>query len=191
MNWISVKEKLPETIIYCLIYYCEDWNYNKLWRIGWCFYNSLGEWCIENSKVNPTHWMPIPDPPDKEKNKESGNVKEILDYLNYTKRKMTDNQALRGYRETTAVKRIINGRLKEKFTVDDFKTVIDYKADAWKGTTYDKYLQPSTLFSATHFPEYLCEAEAGKKPATEPFQEGEAIHSAEDVYNRMRKEAGK
>lgn len=103
---------------------------------------------------------------------EENPVKEILGYLNDAKRKMTGNQSLTGYRETTAVKRIINARLKEKFTVEDFKRVIHFKAESWKGTTMAEYLRPSTLFSATHFSEYLCEAEASPKSSeSKPDQE--------------------
>jgi uncharacterized phage protein (TIGR02220 family) len=125
------------------------------------------------------------------KPKERGNIKEILDYLNDAKRKMTGNTSLRGYRETTAVKRIINARLKEKFSVDDFKLVIDFKCNSWKDDKkMQEYIRPSTLFSATHFSEYLCEAET--LSAGEQFKNVEKIiHSAEDVYNRMKKEAGK
>jgi len=62
-NWISVKDMSPEGICNCLIYYCEDWNHDKLNKIAWAFYNSYGEWCVTNCKVKPTHWQPLPKPP--------------------------------------------------------------------------------------------------------------------------------
>ncbi len=62
-EWISVEDRLPEGLNYCLIFYCEDWNYDKLKKIGFAFYNSDGEFCLENNRVNPTHWQPLPECP--------------------------------------------------------------------------------------------------------------------------------
>ena len=41
---------------------------------------------------------------------------------------------------------LIKARLREGFTFDDFKTVIDKKVKAWKGTIFEQYLTPFTLF---------------------------------------------
>lgn len=49
----------------------------------------------------------------------------------------------------------IRSRLKEGYTVDDFKTVIDKKCREWKGTKLEKYLTPKTLFAPSHFDTYL------------------------------------
>ena len=65
-GWISVEDRLPEQIGYCLVYYCEDWNYNRINKIAWAFFNSQDEFCLTNSKVEPTHWMPLPNPPKSE-----------------------------------------------------------------------------------------------------------------------------
>jgi hypothetical protein len=48
--------------------------------------------------------------------------------------------------------------LNEKFTLEDFKTVIDKKAKSWMGTEWQKYLRPETLFG-TKFEGYLNEKE--------------------------------
>lgn len=42
------------------------------------------------------------------------------------------------------------------YTYDDFKLVIDKKTKDWKGTTYEQYLRPYTLFGAK-FENYLNE----------------------------------
>ena len=64
---------------------------------------------------------------------------EIISYLN--------KKAGTSYRATTkATQEHINARLKDKFTVEDFKKVIDKKCKDWKGTKMAEYLRPSTLF---------------------------------------------
>jgi len=75
-------------------------------------------------------------------------IKEIIDYLNeklekrYTYRNTTFNSHIRG-------------RLKDGFTVNDFKEVIDKKYDEWFGTDWEKYLTPDTLFRPGNFEKYL------------------------------------
>ena len=59
------------------------------------------------------------------------------------------------YRPTSkATQGHINARLAEGFTVEDFYTVIDKKCLEWKGTEWEKYLRPETLFG-TKFENYL------------------------------------
>jgi uncharacterized phage protein (TIGR02220 family) len=53
----------------------------------------------------------------------------------------------------------IKARLKEGFTVDDFKRVIDEKCPEWKiSAKYCKYLRPETLFG-NKFDSYLNEGD--------------------------------
>ncbi|WP_290776106.1 conserved phage C-terminal domain-containing protein [Anaerofustis sp.] len=74
-------------------------------------------------------------------------IKEIIEYLN--------EKAGTKYKPTTQKTRdIIKARLKEGFTVEDFKTVIDKKVAEWKGTEWEKFLRPQTLFG-TKFEGYL------------------------------------
>ena len=49
-----------------------------------------------------------------------------------------------------------------RFTVSDFETVIKKKYNEWKGTEFEKFLRPSTLFG-TKFEEYLNQQETMKK----------------------------
>lgn len=42
------------------------------------------------------------------------------------------------------------------YTYDDFKEVIDFKYQAWKGSEFEQYLRPSTLFG-NKFESYLNE----------------------------------
>lgn len=61
----------------------------------------------------------------------------------------------------------IRARLKEGYTVDDFKTVIDKKCREWKGTKLEKYLTPKTLFAPSHFDTYLNSNEMAAMTDTE------------------------
>ena len=78
----------------------------------------------------------------------SGSIAAIIDYLNervgthYT----YHNKSING---------LINARLSEGFTIDDFKTVVDNKVAEWAGTEWAKFLRPKTLFAPSHFEEYL------------------------------------
>jgi len=66
-------------------------------------------------------------------------IKEIVKYLNIKL------GTLYKYK-TKKTQTLIRVRLKEKFTVENFITVIDKKADEWKGTDMEKFLRPETLF---------------------------------------------
>ena len=81
------------------------------------------------------------------------------------------------YKSNTAkTKQLINARLNEGFTLDDFKTVIDKKCVEWCGTDFEKFLRPNTLFG-TKFESYLNQNVV--KPKT---KKGDAIDAVKDLY---------
>lgn len=80
--------------------------------------------------------------------KYSEEIEEIISYFNEK-----TNQRLRS--STKSHRKIISARLREGFTVDDFKTIIDKKYEEWKDTEFEKYIRPSTLFIESHFDVYL------------------------------------
>lgn len=85
---------------------------------------------------------------------------EIIEYLNIktgSKFKATTKPYIQA----------IRSRLKEGYTVDDFKTVIDKKCREWKGTKLEKYLTPKTLFAPSHFDTYLNSNEMATMTDTE------------------------
>ena len=85
---------------------------------------------------------------------------EIIEYLNIktgSKFKPTTRHYIQA----------IKSRLKEGYTVDDFKTVIDKKCREWKGTKLEKYLTPKTLFAPSHFDTYLNSNEMSAMTDTE------------------------
>lgn len=61
MEWISVKDRLPEDIINVLIY-----NPELEGGVDVAFYDiNENEWCGLSSYrlIGITHWMPLPEPP--------------------------------------------------------------------------------------------------------------------------------
>ncbi|MCP1306438.1 conserved phage C-terminal domain-containing protein [Paenibacillus tyrfis] len=76
----------------------------------------------------------------------------ITDIIHYLNAKLSTK-----YRPSTKeIKKMINGRLNEGYTLDDFKYVIDVKCADWLGNVkMEKFLRPSTLFRPTNFVEYL------------------------------------
>lgn len=56
--------------------------------------------------------------------------------------------------------KFIKARIKDGYNVDDLKAVIDKKVKEWKGTDFQRFLRPETLFNATKFETYLNGLEA-------------------------------
>ena len=81
--------------------------------------------------------------------------KNIISYLN--------SVCGTNYKHTTPkTQKQINARLKEGFTEEDFRTVINKKSKEWFGTEMEKYLRPETLFG-TKFESYLNQKEVSSK----------------------------
>ncbi|MDC6079173.1 conserved phage C-terminal domain-containing protein [Limosilactobacillus fermentum] len=76
-----------------------------------------------------------------------------------------NQQAGTSYRASSkATQRFVHARLKENYTVDDCKKVIDIKVANWKDDPkMRKYLRPQTLFS-NKFEGYLNEPMPAKQP---------------------------
>lgn len=87
-------------------------------------------------------------------------VKDILTYLN-----KKAGTAYRASSKTT--QQYIRARMKEGYTLEDFRTVINKKCAEWLGTDQAQYLRPETLFRPGHFESYLNqpEAPARQRPA--------------------------
>ncbi|VTT02215.1 conserved phage C-terminal domain-containing protein [Streptococcus oralis] len=64
---------------------------------------------------------------------------EVINYLN--------SKAKKNFKVNTAShQKFIKARLKEGYVLEDFKKVVDIMVAKWKGTEYEQYLQPQTLF---------------------------------------------
>lgn len=100
----------------------------------------IGKDSIDNNIYSRAEDSPTEHP-------EQADVTEIVEYLNQA--------AGTSYKPNTPkTVRSIKTRMKEGFTVDDFKTVIDKKVSEWAKTDMQKYLRPETLFG-TKFEGYL------------------------------------
>lgn len=98
---------------------------------------------------------------NKENSNKNNNNKEIyiavIDYLN--------SKAGTHYRATSKdTQRHINARLAEGYTVEDFKRVVDNMWTSWRGTEWEQYMRPSTLFGSK-FENYLNRKPQVKKGA--------------------------
>ena len=74
---------------------------------------------------------------------------DIVDYLNL--------KAGKNFRwKTDETVKLINGRLDDGYTVDDFRQVIDVKVSDWKDDNkMNEFLRPNTLFRPSNFENYL------------------------------------
>ncbi len=109
-------------------------------------------------------------------NKEKDNKKiytkkvceEVIEFLNNeldTKYKSNSKQTIK----------LIERLIELGFNISDFKKVILNKKRCWKGTEYELYLRPSTLFRESKFEEYLNE-----KYINKPLKE--KVRSLKDIY---------
>ena len=110
---------------------------------------SIGEYKSYYVEQNSTLPPPLPDEEPSEKQKIP--YEEIVEFLN--------RNAGTHYRHTAEKTRgMIRSRFKEGFTLEDFKTVIEFKCREWSGNKQmERFLRPDTLFG-TKFDRYLNEA---------------------------------
>lgn len=137
--------------------YCEDQRDRSLWYTlsdkgfktfyGYAF-TPQEESIPLNNEIHPTNSQnTIYTDINPDENTDKDPFKAVISYLN--------EKTGKGYRLGKNTRKLINARLSEGYTLDDFRKVIDVKCAEWKGTEFEKYLQPSTLFAPSHFDEYL------------------------------------
>ena len=141
-------------------------NYNKssydrtMWYAITDYGKSIMQKCqMEGAKMangNIENVEPIPDNNTVNNTDDNHIYIDIIDYLN--------EKAGTSYRATTKKTRdLIRARLNEGFIEDDFYIVIDKKAREWKGTEFEQYLRPVTLFG-TKFEAYLNQKVKSRNP---------------------------
>jgi len=116
---------------------------------------------------------------EKEKN-EKNNIysraaHDVIDHLNIKTGK--------NYKHTSkATTRFVTARIKDGYSIQDIKSVIDKKVDEWTGSDMEKYLRPETLFNATKFESYMNE---DKKPERR-VDFAQMLKEAEENERRQR-----
>lgn len=101
-------------------------------------------------------------------------IEPIIDYLNECTGK--------SYKSNSKIAiSNINARLKEGYTLEDFKKVIEVKSTKWIGTKWEDYLTPNTLFG-TKFESYLNENIITQKTKQESAYE-QVIKATELGFN--------
>lgn len=89
-------------------------------------------------------------------------IRYIVSYLN--------DKTGKSFKATSQqTKKVIKARLKD-YSKEDILKVIDTKTKEWLGTKFEKYLQPSTLFRASNFENYVNQTEQ-KNPLLTFFNE--------------------
>jgi len=76
-------------------------------------------------------------------------AKQVLSFLNA--------KTGRSFRTVEANLSLIKSALKSGATLEECKGVIARKVREWKGTDYEKYIRPATLFNKTKFEQYIGE----------------------------------
>ncbi|MDD5013821.1 MAG: conserved phage C-terminal domain-containing protein [Atribacterota bacterium] len=108
-------------------------------------------------------------------------IEEIISYLN--------SKAKKNFRSTSAIAiKNITARLNEKYTIDDFKKVIDIKCSHWLEHKKDEpdmsiYLSPDTLFG-TKFEKYLNQNEKRQAVQEAVKREDKWKEEKEDYENK-------
>ena len=103
----------------------------------------------KNSEKNPTNKDTISY---KDNNIINNNIyTSVIEYLN----EKTERTGKEKYNpESSKTQRLIKARRNEGYELEDFKKVIDNMCLAWKGTEWEVYLRPQTLFG-NKFEDYL------------------------------------
>ena len=96
---------------------------------------------VENtlSEVQKVHTIKTENTNTENNNNKLSICKEVISYLNL--------KAKKNFKVNSAShQKFIKARLKEGYVLEDFKKVVDVMVAKWKGTDYEQYLQPQTLF---------------------------------------------
>ena len=96
---------------------------------------------VENtlSEVQKVHTIKTENTKTENNNNKLLICKEVISYLNL--------KAKKNFKfDTASHHKFIKARLKEGYTLEDFKKMVDIMSTKWIGTEYEQYLQPQTLF---------------------------------------------
>lgn len=114
--------------------------------------------------------------PKKTTKDETAFAEEVIHYLND---KIGSKFSVKGNNIQLVV-----ARKREGYKMEDFKKVIDIKAKDWKGTDWQKYLRPITLFSKTKFDNYL--NTTNDKPTNDFSKFADSVSKAKQIISVYR-----
>lgn len=142
--------------------------------------------CTENLYTDNLYTDNPPQLNTKQSNTNKLNTNIIINIVEYL-----NEQAGTRYKPTTKkTQTLIKARLNEGFTVDDFKTVINNKVKEWKGSEWEKFLRPETLFG-TKFESYLNQKLVSKRVNNNYNMEHQRDYDFDDIEKRlMEKQLG-
>ena len=100
-------------------------------------------------------------------------IESIVDYLNL---KCGTNYKS----DNPETRQLIRARLSEKYSFEDFRTVVDKKVNDWIGTDYAKYLRPQTLFGK-NFDTYLNQPVATNQDEVDKWETASGSKTADNV----------
>jgi uncharacterized phage protein (TIGR02220 family) len=130
----------------------------------------LEEYTIKNTKLEE-------DPlifPQKEVPGLNETIKSVINYLN--------QKTGKDFKLSTINKKYISARLKEGFTEQEFKMVIDNKTQEWlNDTKMNQYLCPITLFRPENFERYLNTKSTVKKETNNKYKNLNVTHFNPDT----------
>ena len=104
----------------------------------------------------------------------SYNYKDVIDYLN--------EKTGKTFKCVETNNKLIRARYNEGYTLEDFYRVIDYKVLQWKGNEWEKYLRPSTLFSAKNFENYLNDSPPRSIDLSKEVEKDENFQNLMDIF---------
>jgi phage replication O-like protein O len=132
-------------------------SFNKHYH-QWIHWSSIGNQSRMTTNQSPalsTNQSPVlttRNSPKIERSKESIKENIYVEIINYLNQKT----GRRFSSKSVANKKLINGRMSEGRTFNDFKYVIDVKCEDWlDDPKWSEYLRPSTLFRPLNFENYL------------------------------------
>lgn len=101
---------------------------------------------------------------------------EIIDHLNVA----TGRTGSKRFRVGSGVRRLVRGRWRDGYRLDDFIQVIDVKVKDWlDDPKWSKYLRPSTLFNVEKFDDYIGQVNQESIPV-----------ETESIEDRINREMG-
>lgn len=128
--------------------------------VNWSFYQDDEQQSEQQSNNNLTTNKQQSNTNKNVKKVENVNTKDIVQFLN--------DKASTNYKHTTKkTNDLINARINEGFTKDDFIKVITVKTNEWLNTEHSKYLRPETLFG-NKFEGYLNQAMVNQNETYKP-----------------------